>query len=437
MTGVGSSLIIPEGGTASLTDATPVFTSCTFGGKVLPIHEFRVVGGTYGSTGRAHFKTSMTALKALNIDLYDISVSSGPSVEVIVYIQYGNNSQPAKIFGGEYLTTQWDYEQDSVEIYARDYLGVLVDQHRLPTRLNRALIKWTTIGQAANSVGIEVQNKQLSGLVQAIAKEFSLDPILQLRADPQIGSQYGPTDRVFTTVPRGLYSVLQTLALNTGYEVFGTPKRQLYFGLPGVGQNMLTAAYKLNTHQLAGSGLSPSPVPCTDPVIEHQPRRNATFSVVVISQDFAKAKTTKGYTTVVAPGIPGYTAGLHTGPDAISTNKSLLAKRLHIPLYTFHEEGMTSDQVQDKATAIAMDIAKRCVVVSFNIDGYIDLLPTKPVKLIGEFDPSFLGMDFFITAYQHHFRMPRGNRGGNGGFKTHVKAWNVAQEALAKGGLGG
>ena len=432
------SLTNTEGGMASLTTATPVFAACSFGGQILPITAFTVSGGAYGTTGRANFRTSITALKALNINLYDLSVSSGPSVEVLAYANYGNNTQPARIFGGEYLNTTWSYEDDLVEIAARDYLGVLVDQHRLPTRLNKALIQWANVGQSANSFGVEIQNQLLSSVVEAIANEFGLTPIVQLNSNPILGIQYGSVDRVFTTVPQNLYTILQTLALNSGYETFGTPKKQLYFGLPGIGQNVLNVAYKVGTQQLTNSNTRPTPVPCKNIEIEHQPRRNATFSVIVISQDFAKAKPTKGYATVVAPGIPSFTAGIHSGPDAISTNQALRTKGLQVPLYTFHEEGLTADQTSAKAAAIAMDIAKRAVIVSFDIDGYIDMLPTKQVKLLGDVDAAFAAMDFYVTAYQHTFTMPSGRGGGGGGgFKTHVKSWNVAEAALDKGGLGG
>ena len=434
---MSATLSIPGGGQANITQGTPVNVLCTFGGQTIPVDEFVIVGGAYGSIGRSRFHTSMSMLQALKIDLYNLAVSSGPSVEVQVKISYGNTT-PVRIFGGEYLNTSWDYDQDEVIINARDYLGVLMDQHRLPRSLTQDLIKFENVGQSANSLGIGITNQTLSNVVTAIANEWGLTPILGLQANPVVGTQYGTLDKVFSTVPQSLWQILTNLAIDTGYEVFGTPYKQLYFGQPGEGQQPLGVSYKAPFQQLVTN--NQGIVPCHSVSIEHEPRRNATFTVLVISQDFAKAQPTKGYATVVAPGVQGFTPGIQTGAQAVSTNSAMRSAKLQVPLYTFHAEGLTADQAQTKAAAIALDIAKRAVVVSFTIDGYIDVLPTKPVKLYGMFDESFKGLDYYVTAFQHSFRMPRDTnaRGSrHSGFVTHIKAWNLSQEALAKGGVGG
>lgn len=425
----------------------------TLGGTTVPAFGFEASSGTYGSIGHASAATSVKMLRGLGIDLVTLGGSSSVvPMTITVYTDTGYGA----VFGGEFMSSEWDFDDDRVVIHGRDWGGILVDQKRVLTRSLPALqsvLSPLAPGQSLQASGVSTMNRNVSQIVTDIAHEFGFTPNVSMApgTDVNAGSIYGSTDHVFMTIPQNLWSVLNTLARDTGNEVYVTPDKRLVFGQPGVGQTPLKLSW--NTPQLMSPGpTSPEAViPCTDLHVTHNPRRNRTFRILVISYDPGQATTVLGRATYVgdAPNEPGLSVGLHTGADAVAADKFLaksaankqtgsVSTLSHIQLYTFHWDGLTQSAATDRAAAIATDITKRLLLMSCRIDGYPAMLPTLPITLYSaDIPPSISSNKWYVTGYRHRLTIPQGRgrgRGGEGGFWTEIQALDIPSTALATGG---
>lgn len=405
------------------------------GQQILPMR-FSITGSSYGSVGHATIRTSLAFLQGAGIDLYSLTTSASGLTVVTVDAMLGGGS--ARIFGGEYLSCTWDMDNDCVDIHARSWAGVLVDQKRVLTKIGNAIqavLAPLIPGQVTNA-GISNQNQKLSNIVTSIADEFGFTPVLHLsNGDPTIGTLYGSTDQSFMPVPQSLWSILNQLARDTGYVVYDTPNKELVFGLPGVGEDPLYISYKQSFENYA---------PAKRVHLEHHPRRNSTFRVLVISYDPSTRQMAIGRANYVGRNFAnsnGLTSGLSSGAAA-SSNDAKLNKLNQgtgaVPLYTFHHDGLTLTQATDLAAAIATDIAKRELIISVMIDGYPAATPTQQVQLAGQLPSEFTGATFYVSGYTHTFVMPSERHHGSdtGGWWTEIKALNIPTEALAQENAG-
>lgn len=430
----------------------------TVGGNAMPFTKFQMTGGAYGSVGHVTITTSGTALKEKKIDLFDLTSASPGFVEVALAVYQAPPQQPpvggygggaptdrtgditTRIFGGEYLRTDFDLDTDVVTLHARDWAGVLVDQKRILTKIGKAVeaaLKPLAPGRVTVA-GISNENQLVGNIVSSIAAEFGFEPVLNLSStgrNPTVGTLYGSADQSFITVPQTLWTILNQLARDTGYDVYVTPTKQLVFGEPGVG---------LDTLRLIHNG-SPArgQLPCRETKIEHHPRRNSTFRVLVISYDPTLAQTTLGRATYVGAnyaGQHGLAAGLATGHDAVVADKNIAALKQsvsQIPLYTFNLDGLSADQATLRAQTIATDIAKRELILTTTIDGLPSVLPTQMIRLGGAVDEAFSEPTFYVSGYNQTFTMPGSRQqGSSSGWVTRITALNVPTEGLAKGGEG-
>jgi hypothetical protein len=225
-------------------------------------------------------------------------------------------------------------------------------------------------------------------------------------SNPTMGALYGGEDQIYWPMPETLWGVLNKLARDTGNEVYVTPNKKLVFGLPGAGLTPIVASW----------GLNPPPsgaYACKNLVIEHNPRRNLTFRVLVLSYDAAKAQVTEGTAYVLGTNVntndqQTVHAGVWTGTDAslIGTQLFKTQQDYAIPLYTFRIDGLTQQQTQTQAVAIARDIAKRELIVTCETDGIMTVLPMNPISLTGpDLDPEFVAHNYWVNAYSHEFRL--------------------------------
>jgi hypothetical protein len=425
--------------------------SYTVGGVHIPASGFEVVGGSYGSIGHATVRTSILALETQGVDLVQLT-SSAPQVPVTVTVYEGG--YPGTVFGGEATTTEWDFRTDTVTLHSRDWAGVLVDQKRILARdvapLTAALGPLSP-GQNFSASGVSTMNRNVSQVVTDIANQFGFTPVVQMAGGTDVvaGSIYGSADHVFMTIPQNLWSVLNTLARDTGNEVYVTPDKRLVFGAPGAGLQTLQLSWNLPELQ----GQSGSFLPCDGLSITHNPRRNNTFRVLVISYDPAKAIVTLGRATYIGdsasqsssnPALSSInvSSGLHTGSDAVQADGALAnvagSKTIgntsdlsHIQLYTFHWDGLTADQANARAAAIATDISKRLLLMRCRIDGYPAMVPTQPLTLQGQHIPANMsGNTWYVSGYRHSFVMPT-PKSKSGGFWTEISALDLPNTALA------
>lgn len=440
---------------------TDVAFTVTVNNTVVPFTRFRMTGGAYGSVGHVSIDTSFTMLQQMGIDLFSITSGSPGFVEVDIAVKqvsqspsqaggYGTGGTTAgqsqtstRIFGGEYVRTDYDFDQDLVHIHARDWAGVLVDQKRILTKIGKAVEKvLAPLAPGRVTVaGISNENQQIGNIVNSIATEFGFNAILNLtNGNPTVGTLYGSADQSFITVPQSLWSILNQLARDTGYDVYVTPTKDLVFGEPGAGLDTIRLSWNVGPGQ--------GQLPCRDLRIEHHPRRNSTFRVLVISYDPTKAQATLGRATYVGAnyaGQHGLTAGMSVGGAAVSADKNILALQqggvklsvAQIPLYTFHVEGLSADQANVRAESIATDIAKRELILSTCVDGMSSVLPTQKIQLSGDLPSEFTNSTYYVSGYEQVFVMPDPRQHSHdAGWTTRVTALNIPTEALAKGDEG-
>lgn len=435
----------------------------TIGGNPVPFSRFTMTGGAYGSVGHVTITTSLTMLNDIKLDLFALTSGSPGFVEVAIAVRqnppqqalyggYGGGAPPptssgttTRIFGGEYIRTEFDLQADVVTIHARDWAGVLVDQKRILTKIGKA-IEQVLAPLAPGRVtvaGISNENQKVSNIVTSICEEFGFTPVLNLSSsgrNPTVGTLYGSADQSFITVPQSLWTILNQLARDTGYDVYVTPLKELVFGEPGAGLATLQLAFNTTPGQ--------GQIPCKHPRVEHHPRRNSTFRVLVISYDPTKAQTTLGRATYIGAayaGQHGLTGGLNTGQAAVTADKNILALQkdganlsvAQIPLYTFNLDGLSADQATLRAESIATDIAKRELILSTTIDGLPTILPTQMIRLSGDVPAAFSEPTFYVSGYEQTFSMPdpRSHHSA-GGWITKVTALNIPTEGLAKGDEG-
>jgi hypothetical protein len=424
---------------------TPIQFIVTVGGQQIPVYGFNAVGGSYGSIGHAGISTDISSLLAAGIDIYEISAAKPSLLEVAISVKGGPYGlSPILMFAGEFVSSDWDFDTDALQIQARDWAGLLVDQKRVPTTiqdLNNALL---TPGQAADTFGVDVENQTIAELVEQIADLFGFTPVLNLQgSNPQTGVQFGSDDVTWAPTSQDLWSMLNMLASDTGNVVYTTPSKQLVFGVPGAGLSTVTMSYGSNplstSSSFAPGNTSSGAVPTKDLHVKHNPRRNSTFSVLVLAHDGAASQITRGTTTVVGPDVAGFSTGIFDGPAALSARANLVGAQISVPLYTFRYEGLTQSQAQTKAHNIALDISRRNAVASWYVDGYPYLTPTQPIKFTSNsaFEPGFTKMAWNLTAISHTFKMPKGASGGigtsSGGFYSSLNAWNLSVESLSGG----
>ena len=394
--------------------------------------------------------TSVAMLQALKLDLAEIA-GADTIVPVSIYVQYtsGLSPQPnVKIFDGDVVSVEWDFDQDSVVIHARDHAGVFVDQRRILTRdaktATQALAPLSP-GQVLNPQGISTVNRLVSQVVTDIAENFGYTPVLNMTSgsDVPAGASYGGNDHTYMTIPQNLWSVLNELARDTGNEVYTTPDRRLVFGQPGAGLQTIPLSWNVPV-------LSPVQnwLPVADLRVVHNPRRNGTFRVLVTSYDPARAQPTIGRATFIGSNLatPSLKEGVYSGPQALTADSALLQMAQtrgygtvrdlsHVQLYTFHWDGYSTSDANAKAASIASDISKRLMVMSGRIDGYPTMAPTQPLTMhAGPSVPgSFAGNTWYVSGYRHKFTMPgKGHSRGRrwDGFTTEFSALDLPATAL-------
>ena len=405
----------------------------TVAGQAMPVMRVDVTSGAYGSAGHLTAETSIKALSAAGVDLYGITAGAPAPPEVALDVTLDGGG-PVRAFGGEHFNTRWDYDADTVQIHARDWAGQLVDQRRVPTTVVQAIeatLAPLAPGQTSGAPGPSSVNQTVGQIVSAIAAEFGLTPVLNMSGpagNPGYGTVNGSTDATFVTVPQSNWEILNLLARDTGYEVYVTPDKRLVFGVAGAGLSALALSWNTNP-------VPPGAVPARALRIEHQPRRNATFRVLVLSYDPAKAQQTTGRATVVSGAFAdtaGLKPGIWTGNDALTADATLANQQnVRVPLYTFRHDGLTTAQVAQRALAVATDIARRELALSVEIDGLPDLLPTTPLTLSGPVASAFAGNQWYVTGYRHRFQM-RANSPQAMGFLTEIRALDLP--VMASGG---
>ncbi len=422
---------------------TDIIPEILIGGKSIPILGFEIHMGANGHIGSAKIDTTRQMLRDANIDMLQLVSNPGP-VETIVNITAETGGK-VRIFGGEYMAGDWAFDSDQIRLTCRDWAGPLVDEKKVLASVAGKVT--SALGGSApggSSGGVNTQNQTVGSIVTQIANMFGLTPVLHLQDNnPIYGALYGSDDTVYMTIPQSLWAVLVQLAKDTGNELYVTPNKELVFGTAGAGLPHQDISYNQSPLDAPVSSRS---VPCRNLHVQHNPRRNASFRVIVFSYDPAKKQTVQGKAVVISPsmaGANGLSAGVSTGNGANEQDTKLAAlanqkgagANVNIPLYSFHVDGLTAEQANAKAAALAEDISKRELIMHAEMDGLSNLRPTQIFKLSGQVDEGFKGQTYFVSSFIHYFRMPgRGastGRHGNAhldGYMTQIHCLNRPTE---------
>lgn len=378
--------------------------------QIVPITGLDVEGASVGNSGHMTAHCGMKALQDAGIDLVALAIANPGDLAVNAFVTL--DGVTTQLFGGEYVSGEYLYNQQAVTVHARDWSGPLIDQKRVLVNILAGNVGPLAPSEAETG-GVSTQNQKLSQVVTAIAKQFSLTPDLRLAegADPDIGTIFGDSnDTIITPTPQSLWGILTRLARDSGNVLYVTPQKHLVFGEAGAGLEPVALCYRVNPIPAGTYGAMGIDV-------VHNPRRNLTFRVVVLSYDHTNSTMTKGQAYVIgsnysAEGDVTVHAGAWSGPAAEKITSAIGAgnqsKKNAVPVYTFHADGLTAAQAQTQATAIANDIAKRELIVKTSTRCIPTLQPSNPVTLLGQLNQEFLAHQYFVTQYGHKLRMPKG-----------------------------
>lgn len=387
----------------------------------VPVSALNIAGASVGNTGHLSATSGMKALAAAGVDLVALSIKDPGSLPVQASVTIDDVTTP--IFGGEYLNAKFNYNAQEVTFHARDWAGPLVDQKRVLVNIlagnNEALAP-----SEKTTKGVSTQNQKLSQIITAVAEQFSLIPDLRLatgaNGDPNVGTVFGDAnDVILGSTPQSLWAILTRLARDSGNVVYVTPQRHLVFGEPGAGLEPISLMYRVNP-------IPPGAHGAISLSVDHNPRRNLTFRVTVLSYDHTNSAVTKGQAFVIGSdyGTDGggtVHAGAWSGDHAQQISKAIgsgpKSKKNAIPVYTYHLDGLTAAQAQQQAAAIAADISKRELIAHTITRCIPDLQPSNPATLGGLINPEFAAHQYFVTNYQHAFSM---SQSGHATFETHM-----------------
>jgi hypothetical protein len=310
----------------------------------------------------------------------------------------------------------------------------LLDQKRVLTKIAKAIegaLRPLAPGRVS-AKGISAENQQCSDIVTAIAQEFGFNPILNVTAtkNPTFGTLYGSADQTFITVPQSLWNILHQLARDTGNTVYVTPTKDLVFGEPGVGLATIYLSYD-------DFNMPDGYVPCKNMRMEHHPRKNSTFRVIVISYEPGHAQPVVGRAVYVGDnyaGAYGLQAGVASGATATKQADAAFVKLKsgvgQVALYTLHVDGLNQQQADMKAASFATELARREVLASATIDGLANILPTQIVRIGGNLIPKqFVNETFYVSEYQQTFILPTtATSRPDGGWITQLTGLNIPVE---------
>lgn len=440
-----------------------------FNGADLPFYSWAANNNTYGSVGSFEIRTSMQSLRKASIDIYTESLESVAPVPVQIFVtdQYGNNDY--LIFGGQLDRTEWDFNNDEVIITGRDWAGLLVDQ-------KAALVDTTvyfnstagagvvsTLNQAPG--GYNITNMTIVEFLTQVANNFGF--ILDvdetyLTKDAQgnfltLGqlqslSATGSTMSVFTTSPKPIWDILVYLSRiasqKVPYEVSISPDKFLRF-IPAASSEPITLSWNLPASKYANvpaptNGL-PAQVPLLSLHITHEPRRNSTFGVVVLTYHYASVSQGYGSLTYVNDlnyaknsstwqqfGVTG--PGFYAGKNPYGS--SGLLGSLGRPIYIVRaRQGLNPTDVQNEAYRQVLEIAKKELIIEGTIDGIATLQTLSPFKINGT-PTDLMGFDangagpriFYFNHIEHRFTMPQtdnSEEGAGAGYVINFSAWTL------------
>ena len=386
---------------------------------------------SYGSVGTYEVTTSRKELARAGLDLYAATLNSHPlGLDIFISV----DGVETHLWGGEIDDTDWDFDTDTVTISGRDWAGILVDQKitlaNFAPESSSLAVPSSTVGLSGGpATSYNVQNQSAVSLLSQIAKAHGLIPeplnVSTEEATVPVGNILAE-NAVFSSQPLPEWEIIQAISRIYGWNTYVTPNKKLVFGPPKVSLNKLRVGWNLPT-------LPPGVLPCFNLQVQHQPRRNNSFLVVVETYNVSTLEVHQAlvglpsqHEFLTYPLFKANKAGFYTttslGPNVSAV--TALFKNLGKEVYLIHKAGLTPSQASRLAESIALDLAKREIIVSFSLDGNPSIKPFDTLELQGSLS-GFEGRKFFVQQVHHSFELPDGGSIGTSGFLTHVKAWTL------------
>lgn len=408
--------------------ATAIRPTVKIGGADVPVFSFTAQLGAYGSVGRFSFETSSEALvkagfagaKSLAAQLEQSQAqppASSPSLPIEIWSNGAYGQPSTRMFGGDVDMARWDFDRDRLMVEGRDYAGRLMDVRIV---LNRAY-QHMTPSLLAQKLASEVS---LAAQIPASSGEHEIGYYLQTTGVGGTGS--AGANPVKLANPRPAWDLLTFLARNLGYQVNVTPDQTLHFGPPA---KYTGAGYpRVLTYRAPASTANVVPVRALR--VDHSPRRNGTFQVLVMSYHPVSTQLISSRVLVLGQAISvtkqgKVPAGIYKGSGGEALRAQIGDKLNGKPVYLYYIHGLTAGQTEQIAEAIALDITKRAFIVHGEIDGDPTLAPQMPVQLaegVAGALQGYAGRTLTVASVSHQFQMARGNARG-GGYVTQFKAF--------------
>lgn len=378
-----------------ITD-TNFFILCA--NTVLPVINAEVNIASHGSLSTVSGTSSVAMMRYQDLDIFAEAASEeGAAIDVYA----GHDGNMKKLFSGVLDEFDIDFDADTVSFQGRDHAANMADTKQVVSDIN-------------------YKNQTVAQIVKQIAEKFDLeaditDPGVSAGADLWDGSHYMPHAQQY-------WSILQDLAKQVGYECFVDENKKLFFGPPekAAGERLTVTYGATNTSSVEN--------PIKGLKITYQPRRNSNVQVEVISYHPHKSKQTKGKKRAKAkkgratkPRKKGsFIVGSPTkGKQSAKAGGSKPSAK---PTVTIRMDGLTKEQADKKAEAIAKDIAKRQIIVKGTIPGKAGLRLHSSFKIQKEkLDVlGFDAADYVLTAITHHLENP--SSGSGAGWTTSITA---------------
>lgn len=364
--------------------------------QFFPVTNVEVSLGSNGSLSTVNGTSSIAMLRSRGIDIYkENQAEEGASIDV--YAGYDGNA--TRIFSGVLDEFELDMDNDVITFQGRDHAANMADTKEVPS-------------------GLDYKNQTIGQIVKQIAEKFELTPKVTDPGTKAGTEQYGKA--AYMPHAQQYWSMLQDLAAQCGYECYVTPEKELFFGPLEKSAGGATADYTY------APGPQDSDTPIRGLKFKYQPRRNGNVDVEVVSYHPTQNKHVRGKATAKAKSANSskakgkFVVGKPT--KGVQSAKSGGTKPSAKPKVVRRMDGLTKEQADAKAEAIAKDIAKRQVIVSGQVEGDETIkihskLKVKPGQL------SVMGFDalsYFVTSVSHKFDMPSGGEGG--GYMTSITA---------------
>lgn len=356
-------------------------TRVILNGTELPIINWSCQLGAAGNINHFEVTTSIKAMQKAGFDPFS-DVKKNFDSKISIYII--QDDKQSLIFTGIVDQLEGIWHTDLIEIRGRDLSAILRDKFQAPSDM-------------------QYFNQPISEVVKQIAQQNGLGTGKITSTTQLAGTQYDAyqgQEYAFSDRPRPFWRTLQLFALECGFIMFVTPQGDLYFGKPGTGSNH-TFYWKPSQQDAQGGQL-----PCYELNIIQQSRRCNQFTVNVYATDHNNNNQAAFASTEVnGSGGGGY-------------------------VYNRHPFGLTPENAQQYADAIAEDIQRKEVTIQAMVEGDSSVNVNDKVRFQASHAGDLFSLnnqDMVISGVTQSFEMAKYEADTSAGFFTHITATGSIQ----------